>query len=955
MNRILTRLFQVTLFVAFAAFQVSYAQVVTSTPPLPMATDQVVITFHADQGNQGLMNFTGQVYAHTGVITNLSGGPSGWRHVISAWNVNNARVLMTRTSANTYTLTLGPSIREFYNVPAEETIQQLAFVFRSADGTRTGRATGGTDIFLDVFQPGLQVSFSSPIGQQSLFERNTNVPVAVSALQADSVALFVNNRRVVSTTAGTLNHSFHATSTGHFNLRAVAYRGQQTVADSTYFYVRPDVVTAALPAGVVNGINYINDSTVTLVLHDPPGAKQHVFVLADFNNWQLDEDYFMRRTPDGRRFWVTITGLEPRQEYAFQYLIDGTLRIADPYTEKVLDPWNDQEIINQGRYPGLISYPHGKTTHAVAVLQTARPPFQWRNNNFVPPAEEDLIIYEMHVRDFEVSPNNTFAGVRGRLQYLKDLGINAIKLMPIAEFEGNSSWGYNNAFFFAPDKFYGPRDELKRLIDEAHGMGIAVILDIVWNHSFGQSPLLRMYFDALNNRPADNNPWYMDQIFANTAMQWGYKFDHGSPYFIEFMDRVHRHWLEEYRFSGFRFDVSKGFTTRFKGNDDPWGSRFDQERVDNLVRLFNNLRSVNPRAYVILEHLSDNDEETVLANAGMMLWGNLNYNYNEATMGWHAGTQSDFSWASWRNRGWAHPRLITYMESHDEERIMFRNINWGNSSGTYNIRELATALRRVEMAATFLFPIPGPKMLWQFGELGYDFSINRCPDGSINNACRTDPKPVRWDYLNVPERRRLHDVFSALFRLRVNHDVFRTRDFHLDVAGEVKRIWLNHPNNNVMIIGNFGVTPHTAPGNFQSPGTWHEFFTGQTLNVTHNTMPILLQPGEYRLYSTVAFPPHGLPLNITDNSITPGVEIQVFPNPSSEGFCFMVPVNSAGEITLDILNLKGQVVYSTIQIATPGTNNLHWEGFAGQESKRGIYLYRIITGSQIFTGKVTVK
>jgi len=956
MKRTLLPFISAAVFFILSGFQMLFGQVVTSNPPLPTADDLTVITFHADRGDRGLMGFTGAVYAHTGVITNLSATPTDWRHVIAAWTVNTPKALMTRTGPNTYTLTLSPNIRAFYNVPAGETIRQLAFVFRSADGSRTGRAVGGLDIFHDVFQPALSVAFSSPAGMQPVFERGTNVPIGVSALLADSIALFVNNIRVTSTTTATLNHVWPAVNPGKFDLRAVAYRGTQTAADSAYFFVPPDVPVVSLPAGVTNGINYINNTTVTLVLHDPPAAKRHAFVIADWNDWEVGAFNFMNRTPDGRHFWITITGLQPGREYAFQYLIDGELRIADPYTEKVLDPWHDQEIRNQGRYPGLIAYPTGKTTNAVAVLQTARPPFQWRNNNFVPPAPEDLVIYELHIRDFMTGNNNTYAGVRTRLQYLKDLGINAIKLMPIAEFDGNLSWGYNNAFFFAPDKFYGPRDELKRLIDEAHGLGIAVILDIVWNHSFGQSPLLRMYYDAARNRPADNNPWYMDQIFENPAMQWGYKFDHGSKYFRDFMDRAHRHWMEEYRFSGFRFDVSKGFTTRFKPRaTDEWGSRFDQERVDNLTRLYNNLRSVNPRALVILEHLADNSEETVLANAGMLLWGNLNYNYNEAAMGWHDGGKSNFSWGSYRNRGWQHPHLITYMESHDEERIMFRNLNWGNRSGNYDIRDLTTALRRVELAATFLLPIPGPKMIWQFGELGYDFSINRCEDGTINNACRTNPKPVRWDYFDDWRRRRVYNVFSLLNNLRRTHEVFRTRDFHLDVAGEVKRIYLNHGSRNVLIIGNFGVTQHTAPGNFQHPGTWHEFFTGQTLNVTHNTMPLTLQPGEYRMYSTVAFPPHGLPLSTPDQILEEEQGLKVFPNPSANGFWFEVPVVTPGRLTLEVFNLQGQEVHRMYQQATPGTNPVFWEGFSGQPDKRGIYFYRIISDTQTFTGRISVK
>ena len=101
-------------------------------------------------------------------------------------------------------------------------------------------------------------------------------------------------------------------------------------------------------------------------------------------------------------------------------------------------------------------------------------------------------------------------------------------------------------------------------------------------------------------------------------------------------------------------------------------------------------------------------------------------------------------------RGWINPYLVTYMESHDEERLMYKNIQLWKSSGGYNIKDTATALKRQELDAAFFLTIPGQNDLaiWR---IGYDYSINYCQNGTINNNCRTDPKPIRWDYLQQTE------------------------------------------------------------------------------------------------------------------------------------------------------------------------------------------------------------
>ena len=127
--------------------------------------------------------------------------------------------------------------------------------------------------------------------------------------------------------------------------------------DSFSFYITPATTVAALPAGVVEGINYDpNNTSATLVLYAP--NKSNAVVIGDFTNWTINVPIQMKRTPDNNYYWVTISGLTPGTEYAYQYLIDNNIRTADPYTQKILDPNNDQ-YIDAVTYPNLKPYPAG--------------------------------------------------------------------------------------------------------------------------------------------------------------------------------------------------------------------------------------------------------------------------------------------------------------------------------------------------------------------------------------------------------------------------------------------------------------------------------------------------------------------------------------------------------------------------------------------------------------------
>ncbi len=925
-------LFSILIGLSFLLAGGLHAQV-TTDPALPTSEAPVTIYFDATQGSGNMEGYTGDVYTHTGV--SLHTGQT-WQYVIGGWGDNDVQPQLTRIGDDLYELEITPSIREFYGVPSHLGITGLHFVFRAASGSPQTE-----DLFVEVVEEGLSVAIQSPSGLHPVFALNEEVPILVSANEADSIALMINQNYITSTTDSQLSYHWAADAFGNQLIEAVAYgAGEETVHDETTVFVRQEVSEAPLPDGLVNGINYIDENTVTLVLHDPPALKDFVFVLGDMNDWSLTDDHYMHRSPDGTHFWLTLEGLEEDTEYGFQYYIDGTLRLADPYTHKVLDPWNDHWI-DDFNYPDLKPYPHGQTEGLVSVLHPGRPAFQWEVTDFTPPAVEDMVIYELLIRDFvETSAIKT---VMDSLDYLQNLGVNVIELMPVNQFEGNISWGYNPSFYFATDKAYGTREDYKRFIDEAHKRGMAVVLDIVLNHSFNTSPLVQMYFDADAGswgQPSPDNPWYLETC-PHEPWCWGNTFDQDSPYTQEFFKRVVQYWLTEFKFDGYRFDFTKGFTNEQTGGQ---GWNYDAARIANLKRIADEVWEVNPNAYVILEHFTANNEEEELSDYGMMLWGNITHSYQEAAMGWIEN--SNFEWVSYQERGWDDPHLVGYMESHDEERIMFKNNTWGNSSNPdHDVKDLTTGLRRAELVAAFYFPIPGPKMIWQFGELGYDFSINHCQDGTIDPGCRTDPKPIRWDYFDDWRRHRVYTIYSLLANLKQEHEVFRTTDFELSLGGAMKRIHLNHSTKNVTVLGNFDVEEGEMYPNFQHTGTWHEYFSGEELEVNDINEPILLQPGEYRLYASEPFPPHGLPLSITEAD-NEGAEmvIRLYPNPASTHLHVHAkhPVDD-----LQVIDLLGRVIVHQAPQADQFT-------IALDQLPKGIYLVQIRAGGQTSTHRVQI-
>ena len=883
----------------FFCFLQLTAQIITVDPLFPTPDDTVTITFDATQGNAGLVGVD-QVYAHTGVITELS-NPGQWRYVVGNWGTDDPRVRMTNIGDNKHQLTF--HMRSFYGVPVNERILEMAFVFRNVDGSREGKTENGGDIFTPVFEgdEGLIAFFESSPPFGGIVEVGTEYEVVVGASSDAVIELSVNDSIVAVDTGTQLRFDYEFLEAGDYVFSFRAYDDVDTVFGEQSVLTLPSgPEQRAFPDTLLHGINHINDSTVVFGLYAPD--KEHIFLIGDFNDWNVLLEYLLYFDPDSDVWWYELSGLDSITEYAFQYLVDGTIRVADPYSEMVLDPVHDQ-FIPESTFPNLKPYPHGKTDGIVGVFRPKREEYDWQITNFERPAIEDLVIYELLVRDF--SEERNLQVVIDSLDYLKSLGINAIELLPVNEFEGNISWGYNPSFHMALDKFYGRPEDLKRLIDEAHARGMAVIVDIVLNHAFSQSPLCQLYWDAQNFRPSPDNPWL--NVTARHPFNVGYDFNHESEATQYWADRIMTYWIEEYNIDGYRFDLSKGFTQNFTTDVGEW-SAYDASRIRLLKRMADVIREVDEDFYIILEHFAVDEEERELSDYGMLLWGNMWNNYKQASMSYSG---SNFSRVSHKTRGFNDPHLIGYMESHDEERIMYENLEYGNSgSDGYDIRELPTALKRKELVNVFFYTIPGPKMLWQFGEFGYDYSIFHCPGGGVSEDCKLDIKPTAWEYLEVPERQRLFQVTSALIHLKQEHDVFRTDDFELDLAARFwKRIRLFGDDMNVNIVGNFDVETRDVNPVFPHGGMWYEYFTGDSIEVTNVNAPMNMLPGEYRLYTTVQLEKPDITTSVGFVPSYQQLEVELFPNPfSGEQLNLKFHAEHAGELAVRIQDVNGRVV-----------------------------------------------
>ena len=764
-----------------------------------MTEDITVILNTAGTAADG---FTGELYAHTGVLTTASTSNGDWKYVLSDWGQNIPECKLVSKVDNIWHYTIKGGVHAWYGVPENEKVTHIAFVFRSADCSIEVK-DNGSDIFVEMATEGLSVKILSP-AHGAILQVGEEYTVQVQQQAATNVKLYKNDTVVADTGNATIAYTYAPTEPEDVVFKAVATDGVDTVEQSISVSVLGETETATRPMTAYNGVT-INGNEATFCLFAP--GKKSVVLLGDFNDYAPSNAYMMKK--DGDYFWITVSGLDEGVEYGYQYLVDGAIKIGDPYATKILDPWNDKWI-DASVYPNLKAYPAEYTSDIVSVFELNPAEFTWTATSYERPAENSLAIYELLVRDF--TEEGSINAVTAKLDYLETLGVNAIELMPIQEFDGNDSWGYNPCFFFAADKAYGTEEAYKTFIDECHKRGIAVILDVVFNHATGQFPYAKMWWDGGANKTASNNPFFNVDAPHNWSVF--HDFNHTYHYTVEYIDDVLEYWMKEYNVDGFRFDLTKGFVQN-PGNYDASG--YSAQRIGILKHYAETIRAVDEDAYIIFEHFCDQSEETELYNSvGALCWNNAQQGgYMESVMGWTGGGKSNFSDFK-KGR-------INNIETHDEERVAYKTITYGDS---YVKSNWAVISKRLQAVYAFHFLTPYPKMMWQFGELGYDVSIEE-------NG-RTGRKPVRWNYYNDANRKALYDAMSKYVSWRTDHQDYYGQDnlsVHTWNVNDSHMSGKTLVMDKVIVVANFTNAEASTTISNPNAGEWTNLLTGEKVQV----------------------------------------------------------------------------------------------------------------------------
>ena len=914
----------------------SFAQVTLSVGAIEV--DQPVTitvdTNSSDSDCNGFNNPT-KVYMHSGIGDNSNA--FGFS-VVGNWGQDDGVGEMTSNGDGTFSITITPQTYYSLTQTQADNTTQIGMVFRNANGTEELKDDGCNDFIFPIGS--VIVDITSPSNETVVVNSGSNLAVSATITYQGtttvqgSYEILYNDVSIATGTCGfpACNYTItNITESGTVKVIGTPPSSTETGEATFDVIVVPTVIEEALPTGLVDGINYDTDATkATLVLTAP--GKEFIQIAGSWNNYSPTNSDIMKRDPSTGKYWLEITGLTSGQVETYQYWVFDTnpianspslVKVADPYSPLVLSPFDDP-YIPANSYPNLPAYPAGQERE-VTVLQTGQTPYNWQVTNFTKPVEEDLVIYEVLIRDFDADRN--FQDIIDRIDYFKNLNINAIELMPIMEYEGNESWGYNTSFHMALDKFYGTQDKFKELVDVCHQNGIAVILDIAFNHAFGRNPLVRMWMDDPDGDgwggPSTDNPYF--NVFPTHSYSVGNDFDHSSSYTREYVKQVVGFWMNEYKIDGFRWDLTKGFTQNcgngtYDGDEGCTGN-YQQDRVDVLKEYADHTWSIDPDHYVIFEHLGSDNEEKEWANyrldegKGVMMWGIMNSPYNELTMA-QGGNKNISRMGHTAHSNFNGPRVVGYAESHDEERLMYRNIAFGNTSnGSHNVQNLNTALSRMSALGAVSVMVPGPKMIWHFGELGMENSIFTCNNGVVNEPggtdgdCKLDTKPQpQWtnNWLADALRSQIYEDWSKLHKLKIEEPVFEG-DYTITSGNLTPRIDVFDTSiptsslRNVIILANFDVVSQNINTNF--PGgvtaTWYDLMdaTGST-TVSNSAVTITIPAGQFRILGNK-------PSNVLGVNETELFNFSIYPNPTTTSFS--INTNASH---IEIYDLTGKLIKS---------------------------------------------
>jgi 1,4-alpha-glucan branching enzyme len=333
------------------------------------------------------------------------------------------------------------------------------------------------------------------------------------------------------------------------------------------------IVTLALPVAAAPAASTFAGELGAIVQKSPGGQvrgthfrvwapqARTVEVLGSFNNWRAGRHALRKEGTSG--VWsLEVRGAKPGDEYVF--LINGELERKDPRARKV-------------------TASHGRSV----IYDTSA--FDWGRSHLTRPTVplEDLVIYQLHPGTFhDPAPDNgrpgTLRDAVTKLDHLVDLGVNCVLLMPVNEFPGDHSWGYNPSDLFAVESAYGGPDALKEFVRACHERGLAVHLDIVHNH-YGPDDLDLWQFDGSGGGETGAGIYFYEDA-ARAATPWGPRPDFGRREVVQFIEDQVRMWFDEYRIDGLRWDSTINIRALHDGAEaNPQGEQL-LDRLSRMIR-----------------------------------------------------------------------------------------------------------------------------------------------------------------------------------------------------------------------------------------------------------------------------------------------------------------------------------------------------------------------------------
>ncbi len=492
---------------------------------------------------------------------------------------------------------------------------------------------------------------------------------------------------------------------------------------------------------------------------------------------------------------------------------DQWVDVVDPYATDV----DDEKQI------GIVRVKDGKKVVDAYV---------WQHDDTPLPQNHELVIYEMHVADFtggEVDQyrRGKYVDAIEKLDYLKELGINAIELMPVNEYPGDYSWGYKVRHFFATESSYGSTEDLKRFIDECHGRGIRVIIDGIYNHTDEECPLMLI----------DRNYWYYKYMHYPEDPQnyWGPEFNYDNydekldvkPAW-KYVGDVVKYWVEEFHIDGIRFDA-----VRQLANDEFLEWVAQQAKKNTAPKPF----------YNIAEHIPDTSKITAPEGPLDACWHeSFRYFVVPHICGETFELERLKEVLDPKRQGYATAiNVVNYLSTHDREHL-FRELGDRGIFGE-------AAFRRAKLAAVMLMTAMGVPMLW----MGEEFGEHKRKSETV-----TQPKKIAWALLERPENHDLFEHYKSLIALRKKSPALQSDNiefFHENPNNKVFAFvrW-NDMGDRVVVIANFfaqTLNGYQVP-HFPAAGKWLDWLSKSEIEATQDRLAIDLPEYEAKVLVYIA-------------------------------------------------------------------------------------------------------